>query len=219
MQPMTKAGVSPTMKRAGLVVVLVVVAGALWFWQRPRPTTAASSPAALSAPAASPAGSPSAPLSPATPTAAPSRLDKVTRLATAGERRQFAERIATAQASRAATHAPMPPRLPDAEPPINKTNLRAAMRELVPLLTECYETAIPTLATPDVEITASLHLSGDPDVGTLIDADALVDKATGKPLPAGFDDCLRSTFMQMALPPLAEGDKLEVRYPFKFAQE
>jgi hypothetical protein len=31
--------------------------------------------------------------------------------------------------------------------------------------------------------------------------------------------CVRSTFQVMALPPLAEGDKLDVRYPFKFANE
>lgn len=215
MQPMTKAGVSPTMKRAGLVIGLVVLAGAIWFWRHPRPTTAASSKAGSAAPMTGSSTSSSVPAAPATP----ARLDKVTKLASSADRKQLAERIATAQAVRAATHAPSPPRLPDAEPPINKTNLRAAMRELIPLLTECYEAAIPTLPSPDVEITASLHLSGDPDIGTLIDADALVDKATGKPLPAGFDDCLRSTFMQMALPPLAEGDKLEVHYPFKFAQE
>jgi hypothetical protein len=215
MQPMTKAGVSPTMKRAIVVVGLVVVAGAIWYWQRPHSTTATPSSAA-----ASPATTTrTTAATPSKGSAAPVRFDKVTRLANADERRRLAERIATAQAGRAATHAPAPPRLPDAEPPINKTNLRAAMRELIPLISECYEAALPTLASPNLEISASFRLSGDPDIGTVIDTDAVIDKATGQPLPAAFDDCLRSTIMQMALPPLAEGDKLEVLYPFKFSRE
>jgi hypothetical protein len=215
MQPMTKAVVSPTMKRAAVVAGLIVLAGAIWYWRRPHSTTATPSTAAPS-PATSSSTTAAAP---SKGSAAPVRFDKVTRLANADERRRLAERIATAQAGRAATHAPTPPRLPDAEPPINKTNLRAAMRELIPMLTECYEAALPTLTAPTLEITASLHLSGDPDIGTIVDADALVDKATGKPLPAAFDDCMRSTFMQMALPPLAEGDTLEVHYPFMFSHE
>jgi hypothetical protein len=215
MQPMTKAGVSPTMKRAAVVVGMVVIAGAIWYWQRPRSTRAAETPPANASPATT---APAASKGSAAPSA-PARLDKVTRLATVEERRQLAERIAASQAGRAALHAAAPPRLPDAEPAINKVNFRAAMRELIPELAACYEAAVPTLPSPDLEITAKLHLTGDPDIGTLIDADALVDKATGQPLPAAFDDCLRSTFMLMALPPLAEGDTFEVHYPFKFAHD
>jgi hypothetical protein len=89
------------------------------------------------------------------------------------------------------------------------------MRELVPHIAECYEAAIPNLAQPDMSVLARLTLTGDPDIGTIVDAHELVDGA-GEPLPAAFDDCLRSTFQLMALPPLAEGDKIEVRYPFEF---
>jgi hypothetical protein len=217
MQPMTKTGVSPTMKRATVVVGLVVIAGAIWYGQRPHSTRASATPSAAAPPAvASPAVAPSKGAAVAVTAA---RVEKVMKLANAEERRQLAERISAAQAGRAMTHAPAPPRLPDAEPAINKVSFRAAMRELIPMLKECYETALPTLPSPDLEFTAKLRLTGDPDVGTIIDADALVDKTTGEPLPEAFDDCLRGTFMQMALPPIAEGDKLEVHYPFKFAQE
>lgn len=201
------------MKRLGIVVVLVAAAGTIWYLQRRRATAAAPEPAPTSA------SGPATPRSPAPAASEPQRLTQVTRLASIEQRRALAERIASAQASRAATHAPPRPQLPDPgedATPITKTELRAAMRELIPHLRDCYVAALPTLVTPDLAFTVELTLSGDPDIGTLVDAKRLIDD-TGKPLPAAFDDCVRSTFQVMALPPLAEGDKLEVRYPFKFA--
>jgi hypothetical protein len=157
----------------------------------------------------------------------------VTKLGSVEERKLLAERIEKARADRAsiatsnagtsgtsgsvamATHAPAPPRLPEQAPEISAVEIRSAMRDVIPILTECYETALPTLTSPRLEITAELTLTGDPDIGTLIDAKQIADK-TGQPLPAGFDDCLRSTFQTLALPPLQEGDQIEVRYPFLF---
>ena len=69
---------------------------------------------------------------------------------------------------------------------------------------------------PDVTVAAHLRLVGDPDVGTLIDDAGPLADATGQPLPAAFDDCLRGTFQTLALPPLAEGDEVSVTYPFVF---
>jgi len=64
-------------------------------------------------------------------------------------------------------------------------------------------------------VVASLTLTGDPDIGTLIDADQLFDQH-GQPLPAALDACLRARFQTLELPALAEGDKITVRYPFAF---
>lgn len=115
------------------------------------------------------------------------------------------------------------PRLPTAAPASGdpdamdelKVTIRSAMHEVIPYITECYENALPTLPHPRVQITAKLTLTGDPDVGTLIDTDKLED-ADGHPLPAAFDDCLRSTFETLELPPLQEGSRVEVHYPFTF---
>jgi hypothetical protein len=211
MQPMAAAGVSPWMKRLAIVLVLGGVLVAIWSHGRSsRPAAARTAPASTTSSA-----------KPAQPRA----IDHVTKLASLDERTALADHIAAAHAARGgqtaqgpATRAPAPPRLPDADAPaVNPTSIRSAMRELIPALAECYDKAVPTLSDSHVKITASLHLTGDPDVGTLIDADAIVDDK-GTPLPAAFDDCLRSTFMLMALPPLAEGDRVDVRYPFEFAQ-
>lgn len=214
MQPMAAARVSPTMQRVGVVVALAVAGLALYIWQRPRASTAAS----VNAPNTTPSTPRSAPRAAAD--AAPAPIDKVTKLGSIDERRQLAGRIAAAQAARAATRAPARPTLPEPPPSdeaqLSKATIRDAMREVIPHLRDCYVAALPTLPSPDVELTATIHLTGDPDVGTLVDADAPTDKA-GTPLPTAFDDCLRSTFMLMALPPLTEGSTLEVRYPFKFS--
>ncbi len=62
---------------------------------------------------------------------------------------------------------------------------------------------------------ADLRLDGDPDVGTLIDASALVG-IDGAPLPAEFDDCVRAQMQTLELPPMKTGDGFSVTYEFEF---
>jgi hypothetical protein len=217
MQRMARAGVSQIMKRLAVVVALAGIGFAIWYLRKPDKTAAAPERARDDAPV-----KPSAAPAPSGP------IGRVTKLAPE-ERKQLADRIAAAQAARksqpsggAAISAPPAPRLPDnlpeEETKISKTQIRDAMREVIPIVSECYEAAIPTLPDPNIEITAKMTLTGDPDIGTVIDADQIFYK-DGSPLPAKFDDCLRTTFMSLALPPLAEGDKIEVHYPFRFATQ
>jgi hypothetical protein len=201
--------VSTTMKRLGIAVLIAAIIGAVWYLQRTTPKTSAAAmhePAPVERPAPAPIG-------------------KVTKLGSVEERKLLAERIEKARATRAkgsttamATSAPAAPRLPDEATPISTVEIRTAMREVIPILTECYEAALPSLPDPRVEITAEMKLTGDPDIGTVIDAKQITDKA-GQPLPAKFDDCLRSTFQTLALPPLTEGDEIDVRYPFVFDEQ
>lgn len=218
---MTAGRVSPGMKRVSVVVALAVIAGAVWYLRRPSATKAM--PDAPPAPAKVVAGPGTGGATPTeTATTSPHAVEHIRRLATPEERQQLAERIAAARTARAAVHAPERPHLPAAttevtdETPISKTAIRDAMREVIPLLTECYDAAIPSLQGNELELVAELTLTGDPDVGTLIDAKELADRQ-GNKLPAKFDDCLRSTFQSLALPPLAEGDTISVHYPFVFS--
>ncbi len=155
----------------------------------------------------------------------PHPLRHVTRLASSEERRAVAAAIAEAVKARhaadpapASDPAPPPsakPELPTADAQTIVTPLRDAMREALPLLAECYSKALPTLANGHLSVAAHVRLTGDPDIGTLIDADELHDD-TDKPLPAELDGCLRDTFQQLELPPLAEGDKIDVTVPLRF---
>jgi hypothetical protein len=201
-----------SMKRVGIAVALAALVGSIWFLQRPRGRAVADD---------DPPPPQLAPSPPAAGSQAPAKaIDKVTKLRDADARKELADRIASAHAARASTRAAPMPRLADdaVEPPetaIAKTVIRTAMRELVPHISKCYEAAIPTLPSPNLNMTAQLTLTGDPDIGTIVDAKALTDDK-GTPLPAALDDCFRSTFQLMALPPLAEGDTIDVRYPFVF---
>ena len=187
-------------------LVLAVVAALTWSQLAARTTsppperTAAVIPAATTAPAAK-----------------PEEPRRATRLATPMERQRLKDRIALAQSNRRATTATAVPSLPDA-PKINKVTIRDAMREAIPYVQDCYERALPTLATPDLRIKAHLVLRGDPDVGTIVDAPHPLVDEHGQPLPASLDDCFRSTFQLLELPPLAEGDEIEVHYPLTFRQ-
>ncbi len=163
----------------------------------------------------------------------PHPLRHVTRLATADERREVASAIAAATKARhaaapapAADPAPSPPApssakptLPTADAQTIVTPLRDAMREALPLLAECYTKALPKLANSHLEVAAHLRLTGDPDIGTLIDADQLHDDVADKALPDELDSCLRDTLQQLELPPLAEGDRIDVTYPLVFSND
>jgi hypothetical protein len=86
------------MNRAAVVVAVAAIAGALWYLKQPSPASSSAAPA-----------DDVAPPSPASITAEATRaqpIAKVTRLASADERRQLADRIAAARSS----HTTRPPR-------------------------------------------------------------------------------------------------------------
>jgi hypothetical protein len=210
MQPVAARSVSPIVKRAAFAVA-VVAASVIWYLRRDGSRTEAVAETVGEAAASNPSV-------PAPGAAVPKHVTKVS----PDERRRLADRIAAAQSTHlGAISAPERPKLPDVKMSSSdtegvRTSIRSAMREAIPILAECYDKALPKLGEGTIEVRAHMTLTGDPDVGTLIDADRLGDK-DGKPLLAEFDDCLRSTFQTLALPPLVEGDKIEVTYPLVFS--
>ena len=209
------------MKKLAVVVVLSVVAGVAVWRLAARDGGAAPSPSASAA--SVPGAPPSSPAAPTSPDARPTPPGHVTQLAPV-ERQRLAEQIARSRSARPTASSPPSPApssavaaAPELPPkPVDKATLRAAMHEVIPFLERCYTEALPTLASPNLEIAAHLTLEGDPDVGTIIDAQQLFDHDQ-HPLPAQFDDCVRSTLQSLSLPPLAEGDRIEVTYPFAFS--
>jgi len=197
------------MKRIAVVVVL----GAALLWYATRAKPASHAPHAAPATGEVPASS--------TARAAGARpVEHVTALASADERRAVADRIAAAQQRRGALHAAAPPSLPvldTGDLPAVKTTLKAAMHEVLSHLSDCYEASAAELPRGELRVVAKLTLTGDPDVGTLIDAHQLAD-GSGAPVPATFDDCVRGVLQSLELPPLAEGDTLDVTYPFMFSR-
>ncbi len=189
---------------------VVVVAGGMIAWG----VSSRAAPSVQQATRRAEANAAQVPLAPAR------SVPQHTRQFAATERQQIANQIATAQAahhaattSATATTAPALGAAPSED--LDKEVIRSAMREVIPFLQACYEQALPTLTSHDLSIKAHLMLTGDADVGTLIDADKLTDE-NGQTLPTGLDDCLRSTFQTLELPPIATGSTVEVLYPFVF---
>ncbi len=160
-----------------------------------------------------------------TPTAASITLPPkhVQQLASA-ERDQLAQRIGAAQLARAEARrvaaAPTEARAGAAAPheaEMDTNAIRGAMREVVPFLSECYEQNRASLHADHLAIHAHFTMTGDPDVGMVIDAQQLADDATQQPLPATLDDCLRSTLQTLELPPIGDGETIEVTYPLLFS--
>ena len=202
---------------------VIAVAGGLVVWGVS--SGHASAPAPSDIAAAGAATRTGAPASPAVArgSSVPAIPRHALQLPSAIDRQRIAERIAAARAThqaqaqaQAATTTPAPS-LADAPVDLDKEVIRGAMREVLPFIQDCYEQALPTMKSTDLDIKAHLILTGDPDVGTLIDADKLVD-AHGVPLGPKLDDCLRSTFQTLELPPIGDGDRIDVTYPFMFRQ-
>jgi RNA polymerase sigma factor (sigma-70 family) len=206
-------------------VIAVVAAGALWHWYPRTPATAAVARAG-SATSNVNVGTPAfeAPTTPALPPP-----QHVRKLANADERRELVAQIAAAQAARRTVRAPHRSSLGSAdsadqgsfgsghEGDMDKDVIRGAMHEVLPFLADCYgEARATTLSADHLEIKAHFTLTGDPDIGTVIDAKQLFDDSK-QALPTKLDDCIRSTLQTLELPPLGDGDTIEVDYPLSFS--
>ncbi|MEO6772689.1 MAG: sigma-70 family RNA polymerase sigma factor, partial [Kofleriaceae bacterium] len=209
-------------------VIAVVAAGLVWHWYPRTPDRAAPALAGSAAANAAPTAELSAPTAPAL--SPPPR--HVRKLAGPDERRALAEHIAAAQAGRKATRAAHHSSLGPGDSSgastrdrgagsgqdgdMDKDTIRGAMHEVLPFLADCYGDARPTLGADHLEIHAHFTLTGDPDIGTIIDAKQLFDD-DHHALSSKLDDCIRSTLQTLELPPLGDGDTVEVDYPLKFS--
>lgn len=208
-------------------VIAVVAAGAIWHWYPRTPVSAAvARTGSATSNATAQAGAPAftAPTTPALPPP-----QHVRKLASADERRELVAHIAAAQSARKAARAPRHSLLgsadstdqgsfgSDHEGEMDKDVIRGAMKEVLPYLADCYgEARATTLHTDHLEIRAHFTLTGDPDIGTVIDANQLFDDDK-QALPTKLDDCIRSTLQTLELPALGDGDTIEVDYPLIFS--
>ena len=220
MKPKAGSGVSIAMK-ALLALALVTAIVLVWYLRRADDEHASAAPATATATSAAPTAAPTAPKR---------RPTERVRKLTAAERATVAQQIRDARAGRAATSAPAAPSLrtpvpslPAQQPALDpgdidsfKTTMRGAMKEVIPYLAECFDTHAARL--PDeITVRAELTLTGDPDIGTLIDTRGLA-RPDGAVLDTSFDTCLRDALAGLELPPLAEGEEAKVTYPFMFTR-
>jgi hypothetical protein len=157
-----------------------------------------------------------------TPNAKPKPVDKVGRVSPE-ERKRLAEQIAKAKANRppssrsgTSSTTPRPELADNGDAKLVRTTMKDAMKEIIPYLADCYDKAGDKVPA-EIKVLANMTLTGDPDIGTIIDTKGLAD-GDGKPLEPTFDLCLKDAFVSLQMPPLSEGGEVQVTYPFVFAR-
>jgi hypothetical protein len=94
--------------------------------------------------------------------------------------------------------------------------IRTQVKAIVPLMIECYETALaddPKLAG---KLVMKFSLGGEPDVGGLVETSE-VDAETSTITDPGMIECMRETMYALEFAAPAEGGRVEVTYPFEFS--
>ncbi len=157
------------------------------------------------------------------------------------QRDALAAAIASVRATRAATGtgggpAPGGPPAPgggqvDLTPgQLSKEEIRTSVREVVPLLVDCYTLMLDKHPRLGGKVIARLVVDAEPDLGTIVtmedDSEVSMKGAAADTDPAAlqtdlgdFRQCLGATLESLVLPPLGDkdGGRVEITYPFVFA--
>jgi len=201
------------------VGILIVVAAATVIWLQLRTSPNAVAPPAV--PATSPAARPAEPGQGSAPTARP----RVRRMVDPSGRAELLRQIRDVHAKRAPRTAPAsssgtataPPELPPA-PTIEKEFIRASVRELIPLLVECYEQGLSRDSTLAGSIIVDFTIEGEPGVGGVV-GESAIDAAGSTLTDAAVRECVQETMFAIEIEPPAGGGVVKVRYPFEFRSD
>ncbi|MBA3451733.1 MAG: AgmX/PglI C-terminal domain-containing protein [Deltaproteobacteria bacterium] len=151
---------------------------------------------------------------------APKPPKRVRRLADpTGGRHQLLNQIRSAQAKRTAGNAASsgsaaaPPTLPEGH--IDKAYIQASVRELIPLLAECFEQGLAQNPKLGGSIIVDFTIEGEPGVGGVI-GESTIDAAASTLTDATVRECVQETMFAIEIEPPAGGGVIKVRYPFDF---
>ena len=197
------------------VGLLIAVAAATAIWlgmrgsERARP---AAAPGSASAPPAAASGAP-------TPGSGSPR-SRVRRLEDPAARAEILRQVRAVHARRGAPAAAPSssgttpaPALPPAT--IEKEYIRASVRELIPLIVECYEHGLARDPTLGGSIVVDFPIEGEPGVGGVVGESAIDAQASTLTDPE-VRECVQETMFGIEIEPPAGGGVVSVRYPFEF---
>ena len=132
------------------------------------------------------------------------------------QRHELEQKIAAARAARAQSAAPARPALPSSHeggianlPP----GALDMLKEALPYLGACYGNGATVTGPHRALVLMSMH--GDPDVGTLIDPGDMHDE-NGGAIDPEIASCLTSTLQSLQLPPLGDGEAVQLQFTFRY---
>ncbi|MGE0547909.1 MAG: hypothetical protein AB7O24_20250 [Kofleriaceae bacterium] len=220
---------------AAAVVIAVVVAG--WLWSRSSRPPPATAPVATS-PTEPPATVPTAAAASA---GSGSGATSVRRISP-DRRAQLLGQISGARTAGTAAVAPVASsgsdatrsgwsseRDPSKAIALDRDYIRSSVRDIIPLLAECYSAALARKPALAGSVLVSFEISGEPEVGGVITNSEVLTAGkrivddNGKELePTTLDDaevheCIRETMYAIEIDPPPHGGTVTVRYPLAFA--
>jgi len=200
-------------------IALVAVIGLIWYLRQPRPTPAATSPGETAAgdhPGQATA-SQSAPGRPLRTTRTVPGVERIgpeqrAQLIKAIQSKRAEEKLAaaTARSNSVPTSAP-------AAGSLDKEYLRARIKEIVPLVAECYELALAEgQSIPEVKLVTQFTIEGAAELGGVVTSSEIVNQEAEQQHP-GLAECVRETMYALRLQEPSGGGVVTVTYPFKFS--
>lgn len=110
-----------------------------------------------------------------------------------------------------------PPRALPAPAAWTREYIQAKVRELVPLVQECYESVLHDQPTLHGRLTVRFVIEGEPGVGSIVSESEVLDDGLGE--NAEIETCVRETMYTLKFDPPQAGGKVTVEYPFVFERE
>ena len=205
--------------RAIITIIAAVVAIAIaviWYVRRGAPpSTAPDRAPATAAGSGSSVEAPRAGSGSGSGGAAPKRAERLPDRATHD---RLLDQIRTARAKASAggggtAGSAPPPTLP--ESPISKDYIRASVREIVPLLTECYETALEKNPALAGNLVVDFTIEGEDDLGGVIGSSTILEDGSDI-ADAGMRECVQETMYAVKIDAPPDGGVVHVHYPFAF---
>ncbi|MFH1807741.1 MAG: AgmX/PglI C-terminal domain-containing protein [Pseudomonadota bacterium] len=98
---------------------------------------------------------------------------------------------------------------------LSKEYIQAQVREIVPLVKECYEQALETQPGLSTTLKVRFTIEGDPELGGVISSSDILD-IDGGVAPGSLGECVRETMYALRLKAPEGGGKVTVHYPFRF---
>jgi RNA polymerase sigma factor (sigma-70 family) len=117
--------------------------------------------------------------------------------------------------SSTASGAGTPPAL-SSEPEMDKKYIRAAVREIVPMLGECYEEGLARNPTLAGKVVVDFTIEGEPDVGGVV-GESSIDAAQTNLGDPTVEECIEQKMYALKIDPPPGGGIVHVTYPFTFA--
>jgi RNA polymerase sigma factor (sigma-70 family) len=205
-------------------IALVVVGGALTL-MRHRSQDEARHEAAMSTTAATTATREPAPLRTSATTTA---LEAVTTTAAPGKlspqmRAEMLQRLAALHlgpgAATTSHGAPAPtPNSSDGDDGLDKSYIREQVQQILPLLKECYDSALKRHPTISGKLMVDFSIVGDPSVGGLV-GDSQINRAHSDIVDDDMAECVKETMYAAQFKPPASGGEVKVSYPFVFSPD